>query len=472
MLMDRSRIRHIHLVGIGGSAMVNVAAGLKQMGYRVTGSDGPVYPPSSTVLQHADIPVLPFQEENLNGPDLFVIGNAIPRGNPEVEALLNNRQPMTSMPEIIRDFFVEDRKLILVTGTHGKTTTTAMVVHMLMSVGIPVSFMLGGVPVGWDGGFRHDPDSRVFVLEGDEYDTAFFDKTSKFLKFSPDCLIINALEFDHGDIFRDLEDIRRSFRFLLRRTPSRATVIANVDDTDVRALEPVCRSVWKRFGMNATEKLDGRVCAMEGRQGRIRVTADVQGVRCEWEWKLPGVHNAMNAVAAALGASAVGVKPDDALKALGSFRGVMRRFQIHLDSGPDGIQIIEDFAHHPTAIRNTIAAARELYPGRRIVAVVEPATNSIRSGMFQEDLTESMETSDMAVLLPIPPRGRSLVTAECPAPVRAGSDIVQIGARDAFREFLNQKCHPGDMLLFMSNGNLQGFLETAREWAQGAFHDA
>lgn len=461
MLITPENTPHIHLVGVCGTAMGNVAVALKQRGFRVTGSDTGVYPPMSDVLQAHGIPLSSFDRTNTAAPDLFVMGNAIPRGNPEAEEILTKRLPCRSLPEVIRDVFVGDRKLVLVTGTHGKTSTTAMIAHILQASDVPVSYLFGGVMVGGSTGFNWDPDSRIFVLEGDEYDTAFFDKTSKFLKFSPDILVINALEFDHGDIFRDLEDIRRAFRFLLRRTPETALVIANGSDSEVDALEQHAYSRWQRFGDSSCD----RDCSARIRQtapcdGKLSIEAVCNGQMYHWCWSLPGLHNARNGLAAALAAIELGIDAKLAFHQLDSFPGVVRRFQLRHHDGRRDIRVIEDFAHHPTAIGETIRGARELFPESRIVAVVEPATNTLRSGLLSVELSAAMSLADLGVLLPKPQTKRHAQTENAVStPMdQVSNQVLQLTDLDDFEDRLSGLIKEGDVLLFMSNGTFQGAL--------------
>lgn len=450
--------------------MGNVAIALKQLGFQVTGSDAGIYPPMSDVLKAHGVSISSFDVANTTNPDLFIIGNAIPRGNPEAEEILNRRLPYLSLPEIIRDVFVGNRKLVLVTGTHGKTSTTAMIAHILQASGVPVSYLFGGVLVGSSTGFNWDPESGIFVLEGDEYDTAFFDKTAKFLKFSPDILVMNALEFDHGDIFRDLEDIRRAFRFLLRRTPGNAVVIANSSDPEVQELENHCYSRWQWFGdSGVNSQNDGWIERTASCDGKLCIDGTVNGQNVQWRWSLPGMHNGRNGLAAILAAVELGIDPGKAACQLESFPGVLRRFQQRYLDPNRGIRVIEDFAHHPTAISETIRGARELFPESRIVAVVEPATNTLRSGMLTDDLFAAMDLADLSVLLPKPPTKRHAANDDSAHALigQVESQVIQLTDLEDFEEWMERTIRKNDVLLFMSNGSFQGVLDRAIEFLRG-----
>lgn len=451
---------HVHFVGICGSAMGNVAVGMKERGFRVTGSDKGAYPPMSEVLEGKGITIQAFDVKNVRGPDLFVIGNAIPRGNVEVEEILNKRKVFCSLPELLRDVFVENRRLVMVTGTHGKTTTTALIFHILKENGFNPSGMMGGVRQGQESGFAWSPESEVFVMEGDEYDTAFFDKTSKFLKFSPDILIINAIEFDHADIFNSVADIEKAFRFLLRRTPGNAVVLANGDNEQVMALKSHSHSSFRSHGFGHTNR--NRILSVRYDAGKMKLELEVGDERLSLISGLPGRHNAMNITAACVACLTMGVPADGLRGAVESFSGVRRRFEQRAFNKTTGARVIEDFAHHPTAVAATIQGARDMFPESRIVAFFEPASNTMRRGEMREELLAALESSDAGFLLPVPENRRELVQNVESVPVGKLTDNITGLNIGVDMEFLLQKIiQSGDVLLFMSNGTCQGAVEKA-----------
>ncbi len=449
---------HVHFVGICGSAMGNVAIGMQEKGFMVTGSDSGIYPPMSDVLKEKGIDILPFEVLNTRKPDLFVIGNAIPRGNVEVEEILNRRKPFCSLPELLRDEFVKDRKLILVTGTHGKTTTTALVFHILKENGLNPSGMIGGVQQGERSGFFWSPESDLFVMEGDEYDTAFFDKTSKFLKFSPDFLIINALEFDHADIFTSIGEIERAFQFLLRRTPGNALVVANGDESRVLNLKQSSYSHFTTFGFGRENHNRVEVAGYTHGRMELRLQLNAKTISCFSQ--LPGRHNAMNIAAACTVCAALKVPVEGIVRSVESFPGVRRRFELRAFNSASGIRFIEDFAHHPTAVAVTIHGARAMFPDSRILAFFEPASNTMRRGEMRRELLQSLELADLAFLLPVPETRRELAQNSVSVPVGKLSDNVRGLSRGMdIRALVRKILRKGDIILFMSNGAGQGVLE-------------
>lgn len=456
------QFRHVHFVGICGTAMGNVAIGLKERGVKVTGSDKGIYPPMSNVLKGKGISIQAFDISNTDGPDMFVIGNAIPRGNVEVEEILNRHKPFCSLPELLRDVFIENRQLIMITGTHGKTTTTALIVHILRECGLNPSGMFGGVLQGQESGFFWSPDSKIFVMEGDEYDTAFFDKTAKFLKFSPDFLVINAIEFDHADIFDSVSDIEKSFRFLLRRTAGNAVIFGNGEDERVVNLKSHSHSGFSTFGFGETNC--NRVLSLRYEAGKMHLSMEVKNEKLSLETSLVGRHNAMNIAAACSVCMELGVPVNALEAAVECFPGVRRRFEQRAFNTATGTRVIEDFAHHPTSVSATIRGAREVFPDKRIVAFFEPASNTMRRGEMRQELISSLKLADIAFLLPIPESKRVLAGRTESREIGTETEKVIGLARDVDKETLIRKTiEPGDLLLFMSNGTLQGFLEKAIE---------
>ncbi|HUI05424.1 MAG TPA: Mur ligase domain-containing protein [Verrucomicrobiae bacterium] len=383
----------VHFVGICGTAMASVAALCRDLGYAVTGSDENVYPPMSTFLEARGIRIMAgYRESNLDHqPELVVVGNAVTRGNPEVERLLDERWNYCSLPELVRELFIRGHHSIVVAGTHGKTTTASLLAWVLESAGLAPGFLIGGLPENFGCGARaatqagtpvpppiaHRPSTiphlpspishppSLFVIEGDEYDTAFFDKRSKFVHYLPDTVILNNIEFDHADIFRDLAAVKRAFRQLVAMVPRRGAIIANGDDPNVR------------------EVVAGAPCRV-----RFFARADAAG----FALPLTGEHNVRNAAAVAVCATGLGLSPDQIQQGFSTFRGVKRRMEVRGEAA--GVTVIDDFAHHPTAIAETIRAIRMKYPQRRLWALFEPRSNTTRRNVFQRELAESLALAD------------------------------------------------------------------------------
>lgn len=395
----------IYFMGIAGTAMGNVALLLRSLGHEVIGADTNVYPPMSDVLRDAGIDFREgYDAEALaaSGADLVVVGNVVSRGNPEVEWLLNTRaMDYDSLPGVLRRMVLAGRDPIVVAGTHGKTTTTALTAHLLRANGRDPGFLIGGVPydppTGTHLGRMEDP----FVIEGDEYDSAFFDKRSKFIHYSPRIAILNNLEFDHADIFRDLQDVERTFSHFLRLVPGNGAILINGDDPNLEALMPVSWCPVIRVGMGVANdlRIDGFSESGEG----SRFNLVWKGKR--WtsvNWKQHGAYNARNAAMAGL-AAGLSLFPDDPtsvqLNGLETFRGVKRRQEVRASTPK--LTLIEDFGHHPTAIGATLESMRHRFPEARLVAGFEPRSNTARSRVFQESLVPALAVADRVVVAPV-----------------------------------------------------------------------
>ncbi|MEK6396824.1 MAG: UDP-N-acetylmuramate:L-alanyl-gamma-D-glutamyl-meso-diaminopimelate ligase [Terriglobus sp.] len=452
--------KHIHLIGICGTAMASLAGMLQAQGHRVTGSDAAAYPPMSDQLLAMGItPMQPYNEAHLNPtPDLVVIGNAISRGNVELEAVLDRRLPFTSMAALIHDEFLSNREPLVVTGTHGKTTTTSMLswIYETASKQNPQftpSFLIGGVAENFGTSFAVR-DSKPFILEGDEYDTAFFDKGPKFLHYFPMAAILTHVEFDHADIYADLAAVKTSFKRLVNLIPRSGRLIAfdgseNVTECVAKAFCPVERygfkegSFWKLTNFQA-----GAVS---------RWTLLRQGEHfADLELPMAGEHNALNASAAAALAAGQGVPVAAIIEALKTFRSVKRRLEVSAEV--DGITIIDDFAHHPTAIRETLRALRGSYPGRRLVAVLEPRSNTLRRNVFERELVESLAIADRVVLAEvyqsgnIPAEERLHPAAVVGALNIAGTPAQLLDDADSISKELAASSESGDVIAILSNG--------------------
>ncbi len=455
--MDRMGpdISRVHFVGVGGTAMAAVAVALQQRGFQVTGSDEKVYPPMSTFLAEHGIAVRTgYAEENLEpAPDLAVIGNAISRGNPEAEAILERKMRYCSLPELLREFFLRGRRSLVVTGTHGKTTTTALLAWIFERSGRNPGFLVGGLPANFGAGARFT-DSEWFVIEGDEYDTAFFDKRSKFVHYLPEVVIVNNLEFDHADIFENLAAIQLSFRRLINLVPRNGLLLANGDDPNLAPLLGIRHCPVRRFGLGPDN---------EARAVRIECAGDRSAFEYEGQrFRVPlaGEFNVRNALAAVACARHCGLSAAEIQAALDTFRGVKRRMEIRGEAG--GVTVVDDFGHHPTAIRETIRALRLRYPGRRLWAVFEPRTNTTRRNVFQRELADALALADAIAIAEVA-RLDQLDPAVRLDPDRLMRDL-QAGGRpaaylpsvDSILDHIDKHAQPGDVVCTFSNGGFGG----------------
>jgi UDP-N-acetylmuramate: L-alanyl-gamma-D-glutamyl-meso-diaminopimelate ligase len=441
--------RHIHILGIAGTFMGGIAAIAKAAGFRVTGSDLNVYPPMSTQLEALGIEfVQGYGAEQLNlTPDIVVVGNALSRGAPVVEAMLDRGMPYTSGPLWLAEQVLHERHVIAVTGTHGKTTTTSMLTWILEHAGLEPGFLVGGVPSNFDCSARLGK-SPFFVIEADEYDTAFFDKRAKFVHYRPRTAILNNLEYDHADIYPDVASIRRQFNQLLRTVPGAGRLIVNSQDAELAAtLKMGCWTPQETFGMQAgdwTARIaPGSAAAKFAVHFRGKAVAEVQ-------WDLLGEHNVMNALAAIGAAQHVGVSPQHAAAALGAFRGVKRRMEVR--GVVNGITVYDDFAHHPTAIETTLSGLRARVGKARIIAVVEPRSNTMKLGVHRDELAPALAAADQSWFLSAPELGWDLAAALKPLGER-----LHFGAsvEDLVRG-LSHELRAGDHVLIMSNGGFGG----------------
>ena len=391
-----TRPLHFHLSGIGGAAMAPLAGMLAETGHRVTGSDAGVYPPASTLLDSMGIRwTNGFSAANLDpAPDVVVLGNALSRGNPEVEAVLDRKIPYRSLPQILEEYFLPGHDSLIVTGTHGKTTTTSMLSWILHHAGRRPNFLIGGIAENFGRSFGLGGGNE-FVLEGDEYDSAFFDKAPKFLHYHPDEAIITSLEFDHADIYENLAAIELQFRRMVNLVPRRGRIVAWGESENVRGVVQKAYCPVETYGFTpGVDWLAGDLEITEG-ETRFRVSrkgSEVARVRMS----ISGRHNVLNAVAAIAIAHGRGVTSEAIVDAMAAFRGVLRRLEVKGESS--GVLVIDDFAHHPTAIRVTIDAARHRWPGRKLWAVFEPRSNTMRRKVFEADLAASLATADATVL--------------------------------------------------------------------------
>ena len=457
-------IEHIHLSGIAGSAMAPLGGMLAESGYRVTGSDAGVYPPASTLLESCGIKWHDgFSESNLQPhPNLVIIANALPRGNPEVEYVLDEKIPYMSLPQAVEEFFLPGRESLVVAGTHGKTTTTSILAWIMHVAGRRPNFIIGGLAENFGKSYGLGGGGD-FIIEGDEYDTAFFDKGPKFLHYHPDELIITSLEFDHADIFADLPAIELQFRRLVNLVPRRGRIVAWGDNDAHTAA--VRRVTEKAFCPVETYGLDGTTTWIAGDITHVddcmefRVAHRAQEM-AKIRMPLAGRHNVLNALAAAAIAFGRNVPRDAIEEALRTFCGVRRRLQIQAEEG--GILVVDDFAHHPTAIRATLEAARGRWPNRRLWAAFEPRSNTMRRNTFEGPLAESLSLADGIVLGPVN-RANLLSDAERLSPDRIVKlltaqrrQAAAFPGADAIVEYLAHETKSGDVILVMSNGSFDG----------------
>ncbi|MCZ6673365.1 MAG: Mur ligase family protein [Verrucomicrobia bacterium] len=396
----------IYFIGICGTAMGNVAVLMQRSGHAVGGSDKGIYPPMSTVLDEAGIEVLLGWDKQILvdfQPDLVVVGNAVTRGNPEVEFLLRSKQfPFVSLPDLIGNQLLRDRKRIVITGTHGKTTTTALTAWLLKQADQNPGWLIGGVPYSLESGSELGNEDSSFVLEGDEYDSAFFDKRSKFIHYRPDILVINNIEFDHADIFRDLADVKRTFNHLIRIVPDNGLILANGDDPVVRELLPV---EWTRVVFVGTVDNNDYVISEFGEKSG-ESTFTINGPNDErWpiQTGLNGIFNACNVTMALLAAGFANDSDNPGpFLSQADFReygGVARRQDVLFKSS--NLQVVEDFAHHPTAIRLCLDSFRNCFPEHEIVAVFEPRSNTAATNVLQAEFTEALGHADTVLISPV-----------------------------------------------------------------------
>jgi len=391
--------KHVHLIGVCGTAMASLAGMLRAQGHRVTGSDMAAYPPMSDQLREMGIAIMePYAASNLNEtPDLVVVGNAISRGNPELERVLDERIPMTSMAALIHDEFLRGRESLVVCGTHGKTTTTSMLAWIYETAGAAwkPSFLIGGVAENFGTSFRVTEGTKPFILEGDEYDTAFFDKGPKFLHYFPDAAILTHVEFDHADIYADLNAVKTAFKRLVNLIPRRGRLVAFDGSENVTECAAKAFCSVERYGFGKESYWQAVDMRHEGaRTSWTLLRGGVEFARL----KLPmaGEHNALNATAAAALAAGQGIPVAAIVEALGTFKSVKRRLEVRAEVA--GVTVIDDFAHHPTAIRETLRALKSAYAGRRLWAVLEPRSNTLRRNVFERELVESLSIADVVVL--------------------------------------------------------------------------
>jgi UDP-N-acetylmuramate: L-alanyl-gamma-D-glutamyl-meso-diaminopimelate ligase len=450
--------KKFHFLGICGTAMASVATALKERRFEVTGSDENVYPPMSTFLEEKGVSLKEgYRAENIPADaDVVVIGNAMKRGNPEVEAVLNRKLLYLSLPEVLKNYFLRGHHNLVVTGTHGKTTTTALLTWIMEKAGRKPGYVIGGLPKNLGQGARLN-DSKYFVIEGDEYDSAFFDKRSKFIHYLPELLIINNIEFDHADIFKDLDEIKLSFRRLLNIVPRNGMVLVNGDDANCVEVAKDClaQMIEVGFSKNCAQRIRDVACSAEG--SRFKLGDET------FEIPLVGEFNVHNAAMAAMAARFYDVPKAKIDSAFKSFAGIARRQELRGEAR--GVKVIDDFGHHPTAVANTLGALRHRFRGNRLWAVFEPRSNTTRRAVFQQQLPDALKLADgvfiaqVAKLEQIPQEERLNPERVVAAIAKAGRPAFYERNADAIVDRIVPMLRPNDVVAVFSNGGFDNIHE-------------
>jgi len=450
------QVHHIHIMGVCGTGMAAMAGMLKDLGFKVTGSDQNVYPPMSDFLARAGIDVMEgYLPENLDPrPDLVIVGNVIQAVFPEAEQLAELQIPYLSMPQALGHFFLNNKKSLVVAGTHGKTTTSSMLATALYRAGSSPGFLIGGIVEAFGRNFRIG-EGDFFVVEGDEYDTAFFNKVSKFLHYQPHYAILTSIEFDHADIFADLDQIKDSFTEFVRLIPSDGALVACMDDPVVAEIANLAGGPVISYGTGDNCRWQLRNLAVSGLTSTFKVYKD--GVLYgEFSLPMPGQHNGLNALSVIALLDHLGIRQDAIRQGLASFEGVKRRQQIRGEVG--GITVLDDFAHHPTAVKETIKALHLGWPDRRLIIVFEPRTNSSRRAVFQQQYEGAFGGADMVIVREIVPLATVPDEEQFSSQKLVASLVGQEIAAEYFPDtdtilnFLADQARPGDVIAILSNG--------------------
>jgi UDP-N-acetylmuramate: L-alanyl-gamma-D-glutamyl-meso-diaminopimelate ligase len=456
---------HYHLIGICGTAMASLAGMLQARGHRVTGSDQNVYPPMSTQLETLGIEILNgYAAENADiGADCIIVGNTISRGNPELEEVLNRKFLYRSQAETVKEEFIRGRRSLVVAGTHGKTTTTSIAAWVAEVGGLNPSFLVGGVVQNFGASFRVT-DSDFFVIEGDEYDTAYFDKKPKFMHYLPEIAIVNNIEFDHADIYRDLDEIKFQFSRLMNLVPSNGRLIVGIDSPVTREVLDEMRSKLftniETFGTSDDARWQARDIDFSGDVTRFKIFKD-GNLWGEFETHLIGEFNVRNSLAVIIAADAWGISKEKIQEAFYSFKSVKRRMEVR--GVERGVTVIDDFAHHPTAVEETLKALRMKYEGKRLIAVFEPRSWSSRLAVFQAPYTKAFNYADYVIIAGVyntskaSELGKVLDVEELVGDIeRQGKPAFSFADADAIVEHLAPELKAGDVVAIMSNGGFGG----------------
>jgi UDP-N-acetylmuramate: L-alanyl-gamma-D-glutamyl-meso-diaminopimelate ligase len=459
---------HYHLIGICGTAMASLAGMLQARGHHVTGSDQNVYPPMSTMLAELGITVTQgFSEKNLDpAPDCVIVGNAIPRGNPEVEETLERKLLYRSQAETVKEEFIRGRHSLAVAGTHGKTTTTSIAAWVMDQGGLNPTFLVGGVAQNFGTSFRVT-DSDYFIIEADEYDTAYFDKGPKFMHYLPELAIVNNIEFDHADIYADLNAVKLAFRRFMNLVPANGRLIAGWDRPNVRAVvESFGQRLFTKletFGTSGDARWQVRNADFSGGISRFEVTCENE-LWGEFQTPLLGEFNLLNCLAVIIAADAWGVSRERIKEALATFKNVKRRAEVRGERR--GVLVIDDFAHHPTAVRETLRALRARYADRRLIAIFEPRSWSSRLAVFQQDYADAFTAADYVVIASVfdshkvTEKGRALDTNELIESIsQQGKPAFALPSADEIVVHITPELREGDVVAIMSNGGFGGIHE-------------
>ncbi len=453
--MFLAEIKSVHFTGICGTAMASAAAAMKAKGFDITGSDQNVYPPMSTFLADQKIGVMNgYADRNLaHKPDLVVIGNAISRGNPEAEFVLDHKLRYCSLPELLREFFIRGKRSIVVAGTHGKTTTTSLLAWIFEHNGLNPSYLIGGIPNNLGQGARFT-DSDWFIIEGDEYDTAFFDKRSKFIHYQPEIGLINNLEFDHADVFENLDAVKKSFSHFIRLIPRNGLLLGNGDDGNLAPLLIVTHCPVKRFGLGE----DNAIQAFNLRYGPTATEFEIPSFK--FHLNMMGELNVRNALAVIACAKHCGLKNHQIQSAFDTFKGIKRRMEVRGIAG--GVTVVDDFGHHPTAIRETLRALRIKYPREKIWAVFEPRSNTTRRNVFQNELVAAFSDANEVVVSEVA-RLEQIAAEDRLNPEKLMQDLKSSGKNAAYLPDVNsivshvtKNAQGGDVVCVFSNGGFGG----------------
>ena len=462
MTLNKNKNEHFHFIGICGTAMGSVAAALQNRGYTITGSDQNVYPPMSDFLIENDINVSVGHDEN-NIPDkvdLVVIGNAMSRGNVEVESVLNRKIPYTSLPELIKRYFLQGKRNIVITGTHGKTTTSSIIAHLLNDNGLNPNLMIGGIPLDIGEGGRFT-ESEFFVIEGDEYDTAFFDKRSKFVHYMPEIVVVNNIEFDHADIFNNIEEIKLSFKRMLNIVPENGIVFVNGDDNDAVEVTENCRAPVIKVGANDDCDFKIENLNLESFNSSFSIKEN------SYQLPMDGEFNVRNAAMAIAVSDFLKIDQQNIIESVSKFSGIARRQELRGEE--KNVKVIDDFGHHPTAIAATIGALKQRYPDSKIWAIFEPRSNTSRRNLLQSELEDSLSQADGVFISEVPnpekvPDGELLDVESVIENLSSRGKEAFIGlSSDDIVNKLIPLTSSGDTIVVLSNGGFGGIHEKLLE---------
>ncbi|MED5455875.1 MAG: UDP-N-acetylmuramate:L-alanyl-gamma-D-glutamyl-meso-diaminopimelate ligase [Verrucomicrobiota bacterium] len=462
MTLNKHKNEHFHFIGICGTAMGSVAAALQNRGYTITGSDQNVYPPMSDFLIKNNINVSVGHDEN-NIPDkvdLVVIGNAMSRGNVEVESVLNRKIPYTSLPELIKRYFLQGKRNIVITGTHGKTTTSSIIAHLLNDNGLNPNLMIGGIPLDIGEGGRFT-ESEFFVIEGDEYDTAFFDKRSKFVHYMPEIVVVNNIEFDHADIFNNIEEIKLSFKRMLNIVPENGIVFVNGDDNDAVEVTENCRAPVIKVGANDNCDFKIENLNLQSFNSSFSIKEN------SYQLPMDGEFNVRNAAMAIAVSDFLNIDQQNIIESVSKFSGIARRQELRGEE--KNVKVIDDFGHHPTAIAATIGALKQRYPDSKIWAIFEPRSNTSRRNLLQSELEDSLSQADGVIISEVPnpekvPDGELLDVESVIENLSSRGKEAFIGfSSDDIVNKLIPLTSSGDTIVVLSNGGFGGIHEKLLE---------